>query len=59
VGEFTKAGADGAVECAKAILDAMPRGKKIAFAGEFNELFLFLEAAKRAAPSEKPKGGAK
>lgn len=56
-GEFTKPECDNAEECIKTILDALPKSKKMNLIGEFNDLFLFVAAAKKAAPDEaKPKG---
>lgn len=52
-GEFTK---EEAAETAKAIdelFNALPKSKRGEFIGHLNDISLFLEAAKRAAPAEK------
>ena len=49
-GEFTKREVDHATECLESILSGIPKSKKGNYLGEMNDLFLFLEAAKRAAP---------
>jgi len=52
-GEFTKEEADETMEAIKEIGQAMTKKKKIEFLGHFNDIFMFMEAAKRAAPTEK------
>jgi len=49
-GQFTKREARRVREVAEEILSALPRSKKLAYFGHFNDLFLFLETAERAAP---------
>lgn len=51
-GEFTKQEARNAREAAEEILAALPKSKKLEFLGHFNDLFLFLSAAEKAAPDE-------
>lgn len=51
-GQFTKEEAQENIESLDLIMKAMPNGKLANFIGEFNDLFLFLNAAKNAAPSE-------
>lgn len=51
-GEFTKEEAQETIEALSEITDDMTRKKKLNFAGHLNDIFLFLEAAKRAAPEE-------
>jgi len=49
-GEFTKEEADETIEAVKEVAQALSKKKKIEFISHFNDIFLFLEAAKRAAP---------
>jgi len=51
-GQFTKREARRVKEIAEEILSALPRSKKLEYFGHFNDLFLFLEAAERAAPPD-------
>jgi len=51
-GEFTKEEAQETIEAVKEIAGGLSKKKKIDFIGHFNDIFLFLEAAKRAAPEE-------
>lgn len=48
-GEFTKEECDSCVEALTEIMKAMPKAKAIDFIGHFNDLFLFLNAAKKQA----------
>jgi hypothetical protein len=52
-GEFTKEEATATEEAVNEIMKAMPKTKCADFFGHFNDIFLFLRAAKKAAPSEK------
>lgn len=52
-GEFTKEECDSVKEALKEIIKAMPKSKVGDFIGHFNDLFLFINTAKKAAPSEK------
>ncbi len=49
-GEFTKEEAAHAEACAKSIIDILPKSKMIDAVGAMNDLYLFLAAAKKAAP---------
>ncbi len=49
-GEFTKEEATNAEACAKTIIDLLPKSKMMGVIGEINDLYLFLTAAKQAAP---------
>lgn len=51
-GQFTKEEADVAVECVKEILEQVPKTKRPGIIGELNDLYLFIGAAKQAAPSQ-------
>ena len=51
-GEFTKQEADETVAAFKEVFNALPKTKQAVFIGHANDIFLFLEAAKRAAPDE-------
>jgi len=49
-GEFTKEEAQATIDAANEVMEGMSKKKKIEYLGHFNDIFLFLEAAKRAAP---------
>ena len=51
-GQFTKEEADETMEAIKEVAQSLSKKKKIEFFGHFNDIFLFIEAAKRAAPTE-------
>lgn len=51
-GEFTKQEARSTRQAVQEILDALSKNKKLEFLGHFNDIFLFLDAAERAAPDE-------
>jgi len=51
-GEFTKEEAEETSKALREIAMALTKRKKIEFFGHFNDIELFLEAAKRAAPTE-------
>ncbi len=51
-GEFTKEEADATIEAVKEVWDMLSKPKQRESFGHMNDIFLFLEAAKRAAPSE-------
>ena len=51
-GEFTKEEAAHAEKCAKAIINALSKSKMMDMVGEMNDLYLFLAAAKKAAPGK-------
>lgn len=53
-GEFTKEEAQACDACLKEIMESFPRKKCLDFIGHFNDIFLFLAAAKKIAPNEKP-----
>ena len=52
-GEFTKQAADAVKEAAEQMFKALPKTKQWDYIGHLNDLFLFIEAAKRAAPEGK------
>lgn len=52
-GEFTKEEAAETEKSVQEIMKAMPRKLSLEFIGHFNDIFLFLSAAKKAAPQEK------
>ena len=52
-GHFTKEEAQASKQALEEVMKAFSKSKLIDFFGHFNDLFLFLEAAARAAPSEK------
>ncbi len=49
-GDFTKSEADEALTAVGEMFEAIPKSKRAGFLGHFNEIGLFIEAAKRAAP---------
>ena len=51
-GEFTKKEASITIEAVQEVLNALPNKMKHNLLGCFNDIFLFLEAAKKAAPEE-------
>ena len=52
-GEFTKQEAQATIEAVDDLLKTAIAKKRVPeFIGHFNDIFLFLEAAKRAAPDE-------
>lgn len=51
-GEFTKQEARATIEAATKIFRALSDRKQGEFLGRWNDVFLFLEAAKRNAPDE-------
>lgn len=51
-GKFTKEEAAHAETCAKVIIDLLPKSKMIDVIGAMNDLYLFLSAAKQAAPDK-------
>lgn len=51
-GEFTKQEADRSADALKEIMRSLSKRKQGEFLGHFNDIFLFLEAAKRNAPDE-------
>jgi hypothetical protein len=55
-GEFTKEEATASLDGLSEMFKAIPKNKQGNFFGHLNDIALFLEAAKRAAPAEKQKG---
>ena len=53
-GEFTKEEAQSTIEAFDEVFKALPKTKQMDFFGHTNDIFLFLEAAKRIAPKENP-----
>ena len=51
-GKFSKEEVTSCEEALTEIMKAMPKSKAAEFIGHFNDLFLFLTAAKKEAPSE-------
>lgn len=52
-GDFTKEEAVATEEAVNEIYKALSRPKQMDFIGHLNDIFLFLGAAKKAAPEEK------
>ena len=51
-GQFTKEECDATEQATKEILEGISKAKQREFLGHFNDIFLFLRAAKVAAPTE-------
>lgn len=51
-GEFTKEEADETMAAVEELYMALPKSKKGEFLGHFNDIGLFIQAAKRVAPDE-------
>lgn len=51
-GEFTKEEAQATIEAVDEVMKALPKRKVGEYLGHFNDIFLFLEAAKKAAPEK-------
>lgn len=51
-GQFTKEEAVATIEAVDELFKALPRTKQGNYIGHLNDIFLFLEKAKSAAPSE-------
>lgn len=51
-GQFTKQEAEETVKAVQEMFDALPKSKKYDYIGHLNDIFLFIEAAKKAAPDE-------
>jgi len=51
-GRFTKEECINCEEALTEVMTAMPKSKAMDFIGHFNDLFLFLTAAKAVAPNE-------
>lgn len=51
-GDFTKEEAAETCEAVNEMYAALSKAKQREYIGHLNDIFLFLEAAKRAAPSE-------
>jgi hypothetical protein len=52
-GEFTKEEADATKEAVEEMFKNLSKAKQGEFFGHLNDVFLFIEAARRAAPAEK------
>lgn len=52
-GDFTKEEAAETMKALNEVFAALPKSKKAEFFGHLNDISLFLESAKRAAPPEK------
>ena len=49
-GEFTKEESDATADAFKEVFDALSKKKQMEFIGHANDIYLFIEAAKQAAP---------
>ncbi len=52
-GKFSKEEATCTITAMEEVMKAFPKNKAVNFIGHFNDIFLFLEAAKKEAPLEK------
>jgi hypothetical protein len=52
-GQFTKEEAQQTIETVDDMFKGLPKSKQANYLGHLNDIFLFLEAAKKAAPAEK------
>ena len=52
-GDFTRAEAMETEEAFKEVFEALPKRKQMEFIGHANDIYIFLAAAKRAAPERK------
>jgi hypothetical protein len=52
-GHFTKQEAAETKKAVEEMFDAIPKSKRLNYIGHLNDIFLFIEAAQRAAPDEK------
>ncbi len=52
-GEFTKEEAEATRTAVSEVMDAMPKKMLANYLGHFNDILLFVEAAKKVAPNEK------
>ena len=51
-GKFSKEECKSCEEALREIMKALPKSKSMDFIGHFNDIFLFLTAAKEVAPNE-------
>lgn len=51
-GEFTKQEANETKKSVNELYKAIPKSRRLNYIGHLNDIFLFLEAAGRAAPDE-------
>ena len=54
-GEFTKQEARRTKESVNELFEALPKSKRFNYVGHLNDIFLFLAAAKKAAPDKPDK----
>ena len=52
-GQFTKQEAKETTKAVEELFEAIPKSKRLNYIGHLNDIFLFIEAAQRAAPDEK------
>ncbi len=51
-GEFTKQEAQRTRKAVNELFEALPKSKRFNYVGHLNDIFLFLSAAKKAAPDK-------
>jgi hypothetical protein len=54
-GEFTKEEAQATLETVEDMFEGLPKTKRLNYIAHLNDVLLFVEAAKRAAPPEETK----
>ncbi len=54
-GDFTKEEAQETKKAVEEMFEAIPKSKRLGFIGHLNDIFLFIEAAGRNAPSQPQK----
>ena len=51
-GHFTKQEAKATAEAVEELFDALPKSRRMDYIGHLNDIYLFIDAAKRNAPDE-------
>ena len=51
-GQFTKEEAEQTKKAVEEMFNAIPKSRRMEYIGHLNDIFLFIEAAQKAAPSE-------
>jgi hypothetical protein len=51
-GQFTKEEAEQTKKAVEEMFNAIPKSRRMGYIGHLNDIFLFIEAAQKSAPSE-------
>jgi Asp-tRNA(Asn)/Glu-tRNA(Gln) amidotransferase C subunit len=51
-GQFTKEEAEQTKKAVEEMFNAIPKSRRMEYVGHLNDIFLFIEAAQKVAPSE-------